>query len=85
MGGDEWTLQQDGAKAHTATDTVAWLRVNTPDFIEPNEWPSKSPELNVMDFSIWGVLLHQLQLQRREVTDIQTMKTVDGSLEQYPA
>jgi len=66
MGGDEWTLQQDGAKAHTATDTVAWLRVNTPDFIEPNEWPSKSPDLNVMDFSIWGVLLHQLQLQRRE-------------------
>lgn len=56
--------------------TVAWPRGNTPDFIEPNEWPSKSPDLNVMDFAMWGLLLHQPQLQRSEVTHIQSLKTL---------
>ena len=37
MQGEPWTWQQDGAKPHTANDTVAWLRVNTPDFITPQQ------------------------------------------------
>lgn len=76
MDGKEWTWQQDGAKAHTARDMISWLKDNTPDFIQPSEWPSKSPDLNVMDFAIWGILLHKLQLQRREVTDIESLKGV---------
>lgn len=32
--------------------------------------------LNVMDFSMWGLLFHQLHLQTREVTDEQFLKTV---------
>lgn len=74
MGGKEWTWQQDGAKAHTARDVILWLKDNTPDFIQPSEWPSKSPDLNVMDFAIWGMLLHKIQAQRREVTDIKSLK-----------
>ena len=49
MHGDYWIWQQDGAMAHTANDTVAWLRENTPDFIDPHQWPFKSPDFNVMD------------------------------------
>ena len=57
MDGRPWVWQQDGAKAHTARLSVQWIRDNAPDFINPNEWPSKSPDLNVMDYSLWGILL----------------------------
>ena len=74
MNNDHRTWQQDGARAHTARDTVEWLRVNTPDFIQPDQWPSKSPDLNVMDFCVWGILLQKLQLQRRNITTIDDLK-----------
>ena len=76
MQGEPWTWQQDGAKSHTANDTVAWLRVNTPDFITPQQWPSKSSDLNVMDYCIWSVLLQEVQRQRRGITDTESLKHV---------
>ena len=36
--------QPDGAKAHTANGTVAWLWENAPDAIEPHQWPFESPD-----------------------------------------
>ena len=30
---------------------------STPDFIKLEYWPSKSPDLNVMDYCIWSFLL----------------------------
>ena len=76
MQGEPWTWQQDGAKPHTANDTVDWLRVNTPDFITPQQWPSKSPDLNEMDYCIWNVLLQEDQRQRRGITDTESLKHV---------
>ena len=52
MHGESWVWQQDGDKAHTGNDTVAWLRKNTPNFIGPHQWSSKSPDLNVVDYCI---------------------------------
>ena len=71
-----WTWQQDGAKAHTATETVRWLQRNAPDLIVPSDWPSKSPDLNVMDFCIWSLLLSRLQTVRGEINSIEMLKTV---------
>ena len=71
-----WIWQQDGAKPHIARDTVAWLRNNTNEFIEPGDWPSKSPDLNVMDYFVWGTLLQYLQLRRKEVTSLHELKNV---------
>ena len=42
----DWVFQQDSAPAHKE-----WL--NT---ISVNEWPASSPDLNPMDYSIWGIL-----------------------------
>ena len=33
---------------------VNFLRTNTPDFISPELWPPCSPDLNVVDYEIWG-------------------------------
>jgi len=66
--------QQDGATAHTAHASVHFLRDKTSDFIAPDEWPSKSPDLNVMDYCIWGILLSELQNHREEIRHIDDLK-----------
>jgi len=41
---------------HRARETVELLKVETPDFIPPNLWPPKSPDLNPVDYKIWSLL-----------------------------
>ena len=75
MDGRPWVWQQDGAKAHTARSFVQWIRDNAPDFINLNEWPSKSPDLNVMDYyCLWGILLAGLAANRRDINNMDELK-----------
>jgi len=41
---------QDGAQAHRARDTVAFLERKVLDFIPPTLWPTNSPDLNSVDY-----------------------------------
>ena len=56
-GGGHFIFQQDGARAHIAKDTVAYLKLrlkdNVPEFNEPENWPQNSPDLNRVNYSIW--------------------------------
>jgi len=56
VSGDFFTFQQDGAPAHRARETVALLSAETPDFISPQDWPPNNPDLNPVDYAIWGIL-----------------------------
>ena len=58
-----WTLQQDGAPSHTARNTLTYLRYENVTFIEPGMWSSNSPDLNPVDYAVWGALL-QMVYQR---------------------
>ena len=49
-----WT--QDGAPPHTAKKNQNFCRTNFADFWPADMWPSSSPDLNPLDFAIWGVL-----------------------------
>src|SRR6218665_3853323 len=51
-----WTLQQDGAPSHTAKNTMEYLRRENISFIEPDMWPPNSPDLNPIDYAVWGAL-----------------------------
>ena len=51
-----WLFQQDSAPAHSANLTQNWLRTKNIDFIDKNEWPPSSPDLNPLDYSIWANL-----------------------------
>ena len=47
-------FQQDGAPAHTARVTQEWLHANCPEIIEKDQWPPNSPDLNPLDYHVWG-------------------------------
>ena len=56
VSGDFFVFQQDSASAHRARETIKLLQWETPTFISPDLWPLNSPDLNPVDYKIWGVM-----------------------------
>lgn len=56
IAGEFFVFQQDSAPAHRARETIELLSQNTPAFISPFLWPPNSPDLNPVDYRIWGLL-----------------------------
>jgi len=69
---DYYTFQQDGAPAHRARETVQLLTTETPDFIPPNLWPPNSPDLNPVDYKIWGIM--QEKVYRTKIRNIEELR-----------
>jgi len=61
----KWTLQQDGAPSHTAQNTITYLRGENVTFTEPDMWPPNSPDLNPVDYAIWGSLQERVNKGRK--------------------
>jgi len=59
VAGDTFVFQQDNAQARHAKDTIKLLQQETPHFIGPSSdvWPLNSPDLNQVDYKVWGVML----------------------------
>ena len=56
-------------------DTVTMLqreRESCQEFIAPEMWPSNSPGLNLVDYSIWGIL--QERVYRSQIQDVKELK-----------
>src|SRR5262249_44351085 len=51
-----WIMQQDSAPAHQMKATQALIRTNVRGFISPKRWPAYSPDLNPLDYAVWGIL-----------------------------
>ena len=60
IAGDTFVFQQDSAPAHRSRDTVQLLQQETPAFISPDLWPPNSPDLNPVDYRIWGLMQQRL-------------------------
>ncbi|KIH65522.1 hypothetical protein ANCDUO_04153 [Ancylostoma duodenale] len=64
-----WILQQDGAPAHLTKSTQYWCLANLP---VASEWPANSPELDVLDFSIWKML--EQKACQKKYTSVQALR-----------
>ena len=51
-----YVFQQDSAPSHKAMTTQDWMSENLHDYITPNMWPSSSPDLNPLDYYVWGIV-----------------------------
>lgn len=72
ISGDVFVFQQDSAPAHRARDTIELLRRETPELIEPDLWPANSPDLNPVDYRIWGLM--QDRVYQTPIRDIEDLK-----------
>lgn len=72
ISGEYYIFQQDGAPAHRARETVQYLISETPEFITPGLWPPNSPDLNPLDYKIWGIM--QERVYRTAVNDVDELK-----------
>ena len=72
IAGDFFVFQQDSAPSHRAWETVDLLSRNAPDFIAPFFWPPNSPDLNPVDYRIWGLL--QELVYATPIRDVEHLK-----------
>jgi len=57
---------------HKARETVALVSQGTPDFIPPSLWSSNSPDLNPVDYKVWGLLPKRvIQSPVKDMDDLQ--------------
>ena len=48
------------------------LKVETPDFIPPNFWPPNSPDLNPVDYKIWG--MQEKRVYKTSIKDVDELR-----------
>jgi len=74
--------QEDGAPAHTARLTQTWIAANCPQFISTckDEWPPNSPDLNPLDYHVWGAMLDLYQKYQPRPTTISELKVTLQSI-----
>ena len=91
----QWVFQQDSAPAHRAKLTQNFCKVNLPGFISSQERPPYSPDLNPLDYAIWGILearacgkCHKsVESLKRDLVKAWNQideKTVRASIDQFP-
>ncbi|KAK8372100.1 hypothetical protein O3P69_011810 [Scylla paramamosain] len=54
--GRPYVWQQGSAPCHTSRKSQKWLSDNFFDFVAPDVWPPNSPDLNPMDYFVWGAV-----------------------------
>jgi len=73
-------FQQDGAPAHTSRLAQEFLEQNTPEFIKKDEWPPNSPDLNPLDFHIWGAMIEKYEAYMPKPTNKAELKIVPEAI-----
>jgi len=65
---------------HTAWLTQTWIAANCPEFISEDEWTPNSPDLNPLDYHVWGAMLDLYQKYQSRPTNISELKVALQSI-----
>jgi len=60
---------------HRACETIKLLQREMPAFFSPDLWPPNSPDLNPVDYKIWGVM--QDRVYQKKVKDVNELREHD--------
>ena len=71
---EDFVFHQDGAPAHTAGRVQAYLQQHCADFIAKSQWPPNSPDINPLDFYVWGAMLHRYNQLRSKPENVEQLK-----------
>ena len=64
-----YVFMQDGARSHTANETVRFLNQQRYlTLLQPNMWPPNSPDLNPVNYCVWSALEQNVYRRRFENT-----------------
>jgi len=66
--GGHWTYVQDNDPKHTSELTQDWLRTHVPEYITPEQWAPRSPDLNPIE-NIWALVARQVSLRQPKTVD----------------
>ena len=72
LAGDMLMFQQDSVPAHRAHATIKYLCQVIPEFISPDLWPPNSPDVNPVDYKIWGCV--QEHVYQKPICDVDQLK-----------
>ena len=61
----QFRVLPDGAPAHIGRTTMDYLKKEHINFIEARMWPTRSPDINPVDYAIWGALQQRVYHQRQ--------------------
>ena len=67
--GTPLVFQQDNAPSHRAKSTQDYLKEKVSDLIDSDRWPANSPDLNPMDYSVWGALKKKVYRSSSSTTE----------------
>jgi len=70
-----YIFQQDGAPAHSSCHAEL-APANCPDFIAKDQWPPNSPDLNPLNYHIWGAMLEAYHKRHPKPKMIAELKEV---------
>ena len=72
-----YVFMQDGARSHTANETVRFLNQQRYlTLLQPNMWPPNSPDLNLVDYCVWSALEHNVYRRRRFENTIELKEAI---------
>jgi len=61
--------------------TQKWLAAHCPDFIDKDSWLPNSPDVNLLDYSVWGSMLqtfcHLSAAKGHPGTEVSTCEDLD--------
>ena len=72
-----YVFTQDGARSHTANETVRFLNQQRYlTLLQPNMWPPNSPDLNPVDYCVWSALERNVYRGRRFENTIELKEAI---------